>query len=389
MIEDEKGLITWFTRNPVAANLLMALLVVAGLLTAMEIRKESFPDLATRAVNVTVAYPGATPSGVEDGVLLKIETALKGLEGVKRITATAYEGVGIVRIEAKNNADMEKMKDRIRSRVDSVDSFPVDAESPEISEEVMKTEVLWLTLSGDLSHGGMKELAERLKDRLAAEEGISQVELEGIREPEITIAVEEETLINYGLSLDEVAKAVRNGTVELSAGTLRTDGGEIRIATGEKPVTAEDFRRVPVITLRNGARVTLSDLSTITDGFAEDDEFLRVNGKEAVGLQIFRTGDQSTLDVARDVKAFVEKVRPGLPSGVKLELLADMSVMLKNRIDLMLRNMAMGTALVFLSLALFLRVRIAFWVMAGIPVCFLGTLWLMPVIGATVNMVTL
>ncbi len=389
MIKEEKGLISWFTGNPVAANLLMALIIIAGLLTAVDIRKESFPDLTAKAVNVSVTYPGATPTHVEDGVLLKIESALKGLEGVKRITATAYEGGGSVRIEASNHTDMTKFKEEIRSRVDGVAGFPADAETPEISEEVMKTQVLWVALSGDMGAGGMKKLAERIKDRLAEEMGISQVEIEGIREPEITIAVDEETLIAYGLSLETVAGAVRNATVELSAGTLRTDGGEIRIATGEKPLTADDFRRIPVITQRGGARVLVSDLATVTDGFAEGEEFLRVNGTTAVGLQIFRTGEQSTLDVARDVRAFVDGIRPDLQDSVNIHILADTSVMLKSRIDLMLRNITMGTALVFLSLALFLRVRIAFWVMAGIPVCFLGTLWLMPMSGATVNMVTL
>lgn len=388
MDNESRGLIAWFANNPVAANLLMGFLIIAGLFTAYNIRKESYPDMKTRAINVSVVYAGATPSEVEESVIKKIESALRGLDGVKKITAVAYEGLGTVRIQARNNADMQSLLDKVKARVDSVGGFPDSIERPRISEEVYKSEVLWLALYGNVPHETLKKTAELLQDKLSAEEGISQVNIEGAFRPEIAVHVSETALRNYGITFNDVVDAASRATIDLPAGSLRTESGVIRLKTGDRSYRAADFKHIPVIIDRDGAKVPLSAIAEIKDAYEESDEFLRIEGKSGVGLQVFRTGEQSTLEAAQRVKDFLKRTRPELPEGVQVKVVADMSIELKDRLKLMVKNIVMGAILVFIALALFLRVSIAFWVMLGIPVCFLGTFWLLPYFDDTFNMIT-
>lgn len=389
MHSDSRGLIAWFTHNPVAANLLMGFLIFAGLVTASQIRKENFPDMKMRAIDVNIVYPGATPADVEEACVRKVESALRGLEGVKRITSTTYEGAGVITVEAKNRVNMQRLLDDVKSRVDGVTGFPDSMERPQISEQIYKSEVLWLALSGDVSHETLKKTAELLQDKLMSEEGVSQADIQGAFQPEIAVHVSESALKAYGLTFDEIVQVLYNAAIDLPAGVIRSDNGEIRIKTGDKTYRAADLKNIPVIVKRSGAEVPLHVLAEVKDQFEESNEFLRIDGKNGVGLQIFRTGDQSTMEVARKVENFVKRVQPELPDGVRLKIIADMSVELKDRLNLMRNNMLMGAALVFIALSLFLRASIAFWVMAGIPVSFLGAIALMPFVDATINMITL
>ena len=391
MQDDHSGVIAWFVKNPVAANLLMLFIAVAGIISAIQIRKEHFPDLKARAINVSVEYPGATPSEVQDSVVKKIEMAIRGIDGIKRITSVSSQGSGTVYIEAKNKVGIQDLLDKVKSNVDSISSFPPSIERPHINEEIYKSEVLWLSLSGEVSHSLLKTTAETIKDRLASEEGISQINIEGTLIPEISIEVSEEILQKYNLCFSDVLDAVSKATTEIPSGNIKTTNGEIRIKTGTKPRWEKDFLDIPIISKKSGARVPLSSIASISDGFEDSNEFLRIDGRTAVGLQVFRSGDQSTLEISKKVKSFVAEIQEQLPSGLKLEIIMDTSIELKDTLNLLLKNLFMGSILVYVSLAIFLRPSIAMWVMIGIPISFLGTLWLMPFpfIDATVNLVTL
>lgn len=388
---EQNSIIAWFTRNPVAANLLMFFFMLAGVLTAIQIKKEAFPEFETEIISVQVAYPGASPADVEEGIVKKVEDALQGLEGIKEIEASAYEGYADVSVKAKTGVDMNELLDKVKSRIDGIDSFPDETERPVVSELIIKTEVLWLVLYGDLDDKNMKTLARLVRDDLLAEKGISQVNIVGTKPFEISISVSENSLKKYSLTFDDVVNAVATGSVDLPGGSIKTKGEDILLRSAGKAETGSEFENLPVITKPDGTIVRIKDVATVKDGFAEEDWFLRYNAKNAVGLQVFRTGDESTLSVADAVKDFVEKNKNLLPAGVSFGIMADMSVPLKDRLELMMKNMAMGSVLVFISLALFLRIRIAFFVMLGLPVSFLGALWLMPLpfIDASVNMITL
>ncbi len=388
---ESNSIIAWFAKNPVAANLLMLFFILAGIVTALQIKKETFPELETGKISIQVAYPGASPADVEEGVVKKVEDALQGLEGIKEIKASAHEGFANIYVKAKTETDMSKLLDKVKSRVDSIKSFPGETERPVVSEIIIKIKVLWLILSGDLDDGSMKIFARQVREDLLSEKGISQVDIIGTRPFEISINVSENSLKKYSLTFDEIVSAVASGSVDLPGGSIKTKGEHILLRSEGKAKTGRDFEKLAIITKSDGTIVRLKDVAEVKDGFTEDDRFLRYNGKNAVGLRVFRTGNESTLSVAKAVRKFVEKNKKLLPGGVSSVIMADNSVYLKDRLNLMIKNMAMGSVLVFISLALFLRIKIAFFVMLGIPVSFLGALWLMPLpfIDASINMLTL
>ncbi len=385
------GVIAWFAKNPVAANLLMLFFMLAGIVTAFQIRKETLPESRPGIILIQVAYPGASPADVVEGVVKKIEDALQGVEGIKETEATAHEGFADIAVKAETGTNINALLDRVKSRLDSIASFPGEAERPVVSELVIKTQVLWLILSGELDDGNMKTLARQVRDDLLAEKGISQVDIIGTRPFEISINVSEDSLKKYSLTFDDIVSAVASGSVDLPGGSIKTKGEHILLRSEGKAKTGRDFAELAIVAKTDGTIVRVKDVAEVTDGFTEDDWFLRYNEKNAVGLQVFRTGDESTLSVAEAVRNFVEKNKTLLPQGASAVIIADTSVHLKDRLNLMMKNMAMGSVLVFISLALFLRMRIAFFVMLGLPVSFLGAVWIMPLpfIGASINMVTL
>jgi multidrug efflux pump subunit AcrB len=385
------SIIDWFTRNPVAANLLMLVILVSGIVSAVHIRKEFFPEFATGTIHISVAFPGAAPEDVEQGVVVKVEEALQGVDGIKKITASAHEGLAALQVRVLNGYTVDTIMDRIKSRVDGITTFPDEAEKPVITEETTRDGVLWLILSGPLSEKALKSLAQQVKDELTRDPHISQVEIHGTREREIRIELSEAAMSKYGLSFDAVADAVRKNSLDLPAGTLETQSGDLLLRTNAQAYTAKQFEDIALVTRRQGGRVSLGQVARVIDGFEEADWFLRFQGQSAVGLQVFRVGSQSTLDVAAAAKSYAMRKAAALPPGVELTAIADTSIMLRDRLDLMLKNLGWGGLLVFISLVLFLRFRVAFWVMAGLPVCFLGTIWLMPTppIDISINMITL
>jgi len=385
----DQGIIAWFTRNTVAANLMMGLIVVSGLLVLPIVKKEVFPELTVAVVAASVAYPGASPNEVEESICQRIEEAVQGLTGVKRVTSTASENVGAVSIEAISGFDVSQLLADVKNRVDAIDTFPEEAEKPIVQQVLIQKQVINVAISGDTDERSLKELGQEVRDDLARLPQITQVELTNVRPYELSIEVSEDQLRRYGLTFQQVANAVRQSSLDLPGGTIKSAAGEIQLRTKGQAYVGAEFEQLVLLTRRDGSRVTLGDVATVVDGFADTDLSSRFDGKPAVLVQVFRVGDQSVLEVAAAVSDYVASAQPRLPTGITLTTWRDQTKLLESRMSLLLRNAATGLLLVFLVLALFLRFKLAVWVSLGIPVSFLGAIALMPTFDVSVNMVSL
>lgn len=384
-----KQLVAWFAKNHVAANLLMLVIIFAGLITIPGIKKEIFPEYSTDLVSISVEYLGAAPEEVEEGVCVRIEEAIYGLDGIKKITSTASENVGSVLVELLDDADMSRVLEDIKTRVDGIDTFPEEAEEPVVQEVLARNQVLNVAVSGDTDERTLKVLGERLRDEISSLPGITQVFLTSVRPYEISIEVSEESLRRYGLTFDQVANAVRRSSLDLPGGSIKAGGGEILLRTKSQAYRGHDFEDIVLVTRPDGTRLMLSDVATVIDGFRDTDQSARFDGHPTVMLQVFRVGDQNALEVAAIVKNYLAEAEGRLPEGIELTPWWDRSRYLQSRLDLMLRNARTGYILVFLLLAFFLRFKLAWWVSLGIPISFLGAIWLMPGLDVSINMISL
>jgi len=383
------GPIAWFIRNGVAANLLLLIIVVGGFMTLPSIRKEVFPEFSSDMISIAVVYRGAAPQEVEQAVCVRIEEAVYGLDGIDRIRSTAAEGAGSVVVELLPGADARRVLDDVKARVDAIDTFPVETEQPVIQEIILRTQVISVAVSGDADEWSLKRIGEQVRDELSNLPGITQVQLVVARPYEISIEVAEATLRQYALTFDEVARAVRQSSLDLPGGSIRTEGGEFLLRVKGQAYRAPDFERIPLRTLPDGSRLRLGQVARVIDGFEEDPQAARFDGLPAVAVQVFRVGDQNALTISATVKEYIDQAGDRMPDGIHLTAYQDYSQYLESRLELLLRNGRNGFILVFLVLALFLRFRLAFWVSIGIPISFLGTLWLMPTLGVSLNMLSL
>ncbi len=386
---ERRGPIAWMAGHTVAANLAMAFFVVGGLIALTNIKQEVFPDFETDQVSVSVVYPGASPEEIEDGILLAVEEAVRGLEGVDEVSATAREGVGTVLIDALTGYDVNLLAQDVQAEVDRITTLPDDAEEPVVRAIVRSRGVLNVVLYGDVSERTLRELAERLRDELLQDPDITRIELAGVRNLEIAIEVPEENLRRYGLTLQEIANRVRNASVDLPGGGIKTEGGEVLVRMKERRDYGRQFAQLPIVTADDGTEVLLGEIGTVTDGFEDSDRYATYNGKPAALVEVYRVGDQTPLTVAAAVRERLVDYRPMLPPGVSTAIDRDRSDIYGQRVELLTRNMGIGLALVLVLLGLFLEVRLAFWVMMGIPISFLGSFLFLPSTGVTVNMVSL
>ena len=383
------GAIRWMAKNHVAANLLMLVFLVGGVLLAPKITQEVFPEVSLDMIRIVVPYPGAGPEEVEDGILLKIEENLTGVDGIKEIRATAAEGVGTVLVEVREGMDADKVLQDVRSEVDRITTFPRDAEEPLISKIVNRREVISVVVHGDVSERSLREWAEQVRDDLLADPRITQVDLGGVRPFEISVDVPEENLRRYNLTLEQVAQQVRRASLDLPGGAVRTEGGEILLRTKERRYAGAEYADIVVLTAADGTRVRLGDIAVVRDTFMETDTSATFDGKPAAMVRVYRVGDQKPTEISRIVSAYVEEKGAMLPPTVKIATWNDTSELFESRMNLLLKNAAIGLVLVFLVLGLFLEIRLALWVMLGIPISFLGTLFLMPFLGVSINMISL
>jgi len=384
-----KGPIAWMARNSVAANLMMVVILVGGGLGASRIKQEVFPAFDLDLIRITVAYPGASPEEVEQGIVLAIEEAVRGVDGVKRVTSGASEGGGAVRAELLVDADPDRALADVKAQVDRIRSFPAEAEDPQIAIVGRKQRVISLVIAGDQRLQTLQEIAERARVEMLNRKGITQVEVEGVPPQEIAIEVRRERLEEFGLTLNDVAAQIRLASLELPGGGLKTEGGEILVRVSDRRESAADFGAMILRSTASGGSVRLEDIATLRDGYAESDESSFFNGQRAVRITAYRVGNETPQDVATAVRLYTEELRLELPANVTLDIWSDDSELLRGRIDLLVRNARLGLVLVLLTLALFLNLRLAFWVALGIPISFLGVFLLMPGFDMTVNMVSL
>lgn len=384
-----KRAIAWFAENSVAANLLMILILGSGALTISKLRMEIFPEFAADMVTVSVPYPGAAPSEVEEAICVRVEEAVQGIEGIKKISSTANENSGTVTIEAVADYDIRRMLDDVKSRVDAIDTFPDEAEEPVIKEVVLRRQVIYIAVSGQADEASLKTIGEMVRDDIAEIPGITQVSLTSARPYEISIEVSESALRRFGLTFSEVANAVRRSSIDLPGGSIRADGGEILLRTKGQAYIGEEFGNLVLRARPDGSHLRLREVARVVDGFAETDEFARFDSEPTVIVQVARIGDENALQIAEDVKAYVNSALTRVPEGITLTTWADFSRVLRGRLNLMLWNGLVGFILVFLALTLFLRLRLAFWVALGIPISFLGAIGMMPSIDASINLLSL
>ena len=385
----KKGAIAWMTNHSVAANLALVALLVGGYFSLKTVQKEVFPDVNPDIVSVTVAYPGASPEEVEQGIILAVEEAVRGLDGVDEINSTASEGAASIRIELLEGENLDKLAQDVQSEVDRIITFPLDAEEPEVSVLSRRRNVVSITLYGDVSDHILHGLGEQVRDQLLQDDDITQVDVSGLPPLEIAIEIPQAKLREYGLTLETVASRLSNASVELPGGGVKTQGGEILVRVKERRDYGHQFAMTPIVTTAEGAQVLLGDIATITDGFEDTDQRARFNGVSAIVLDVYRIGDQSPGQVETAVMARLEEIRPTLPPGVDITILNNMADVYRQRANLLLKNGAIGLVLVFVTLGLFLELRLAFWVMMGIPASFVGSLIFLPGADVSINMISM
>ena len=386
-----RGVIAWFAHNPVAANLLMIIILVVGLGSAFTIQRAMFPTLEVDIITVTMPYPGASPEEVEQGIVLKIEEAINDLDGIKRVESDALESVARIIIEPLDGIDLDTLLRDVKSRIDAVQHFPANAERPIVSQPQVRFPALTLQLSGDLDERSLRAIAQETRRELLTLPEVSAAVVVGDRDPEIGIEIPEAVLREHQLSLQEVADAVARSSLDLPAGAVRTEQGDILLRTRGQAYVQQDFERIVLRSWPDGSQLLLGDIASVEDGFEERQGFSRFNGQYSLGVQVFATGKQDIMDTAKAARAYVENKRASLPEAVTLEVWSDITYYLNGRLGMMLGNLALGALLVFIVLALFLEIKLAFWVMVGIPVCFLGAMAMIntPWIHATLNMISL
>jgi len=399
--------ITWFVRNPVAANILMVSIIVFGLYSVINrIPLETFPAFEQDIVNVTVDYLGATPQEVEQGVSIRIEDAIADLPGIERIYSDSAEGRSLVRVEILKQYDTTKLLNQIKTRVDKISSFPEEAERPVVEQLIRTRDVITVVVAQEATSNGsqsndqlshetsrdevtLRTYAEKIRDEIRNIPNVTQVAMGGIRPWEISINVPESSLRQYDLTLDDIAKVVRSASRDIPGGTIKTESGEILVRALGQAYKKNEFDNIRVISRRNGTSIRLGEIATINDGFNEDPLYSNFDDQHAAFINVTRVGDQNAIELATAVKDYIAERAETLPDGLSLSYWKDSSKIVKARLDTLSRSLIQGIALVLLLLALFLRPDLAFWVSVGVPISFLGALAVMPYFDVTLNLVSM
>jgi multidrug efflux pump subunit AcrB len=393
MATDSYGLIGWFSKNPVAANLLMLLIIAAGFISVSNISKEMFPVGELDQIQVIAVYPGAAPVEVEKAVILPMESAVQGLKGIKKINSTASRDLAVVNLEIESNEDLQEMVSLVENRIDSVVNFPEDMEKPTVKRLTIDEArwVMGIAVAGDMDERTRKRLGQEMRDELLLMDEIKSLILWGVDDYEISIELKEDLLREYNLTLAEVANVLRNSSIDLPAGMIRAAQGNILVRTQGKAYTGEAFANLVVRSQADGTELLLGEIADIRDGFAETNSMVRFDRQTAFNLGIFAADDQDILTISDRVKEYIADKRETLPEGLVIDEFFDVSFHLRGRLTMMLENLALGALLVAIVLGLFLNLHVAGWVMVGIPVSFLGAFWLMPVnpYPVTINVLSL
>lgn len=382
-------MINWFAHNSVAANLLMLMIIAGGILATGSVREEVFPEIELDMINIEVPYLGAAPEEVEEAVNVRIEEQIQGIDGIKEIQSTATEGMGVVMVELQLGADTRRVVDEVKSNIDAITTFPLETEKPIIREMTNTMQVVDIAVSGNVDPFTLKQVTDQVRDELTAIPEITQVKVASAPPYEISIEVSEVALRRHGLTFDQVANAVRQSSLDLPGGSVRTERGEILLRTIGQAYRGAEYEDLVLWTRADGSRLRLGDVATVVDGFEETDQYARFDVAPTMMVSVFRTGEQSALELAALSHEYVANAQARLPEGITLTIWQDSAKMLSQRLSLMLRNGLLGFLLVFVVLALFLELRLAVWVSLGIPISFFGAIALMPGLDVSVNVLSM
>lgn len=384
-----RGAIASMVKNPIAANLIMLLVLVGGFWSAANIKREVFPESVLDIVDVSVGYPGAAPTEVEQGILQPIEDAIQGVDGVKDIISQAREGGGTVQVEFVSGTARTKALQDITQAVDRIRTFPADIERPQVTLRSNRTQVIRIGLHGNVDIWSLRKVAEQLRDQLLVDPNITQVELDGVPSYITHVEIPRHRLREYNLSLSEVAGMIESSSNDASAGTVQSSAGEVLLRVKSRKQWAEEFAGIEILSNESGSLVTLGDIAEIRDGFAEDSRHAQFNQQASVRLSIFRVGEQSPVTVAKAVEATMHDYESVLPPGVGWRIDSNNAEEYRRRFQLVMDNGVIALGIVLLILAVFLELRLAFWVMAGMAISFIGGLILLPTVGVSINMISL
>ncbi|QAR33665.1 efflux RND transporter permease subunit [Geovibrio thiophilus] len=382
------GAVAWMAKNKVASNLLMLFLLVGGIFMMLNTKQEVFPDSEKDIINITFEYTGASPSEIEEGMVLPTEDAVSSLHFVNKITSVAGEGSGSVSIELIKGMDRQQALQDVKSEVDKISTYPDEAETPDVELEIRRREVLTVSVYGDVNEEALRFYADRIKNGLLATEGITQLEYVAVKDREIAVWIPEETLRKYSLTLRDVSDALRGNSMDYPSGTLETESGDIKLRMYDKRRIGSEFGSIPVVSSAGGGTVLLGDIAEISDGFEEQDILERFNGAPSISIDVYRVGKQTPASVSERVHETIDKITASFPESVKVVIWDDRSEQLQNRIDLLMKNAAFGLSLVVLILAVFLETRVALWVALGIPISVFGSFYFLNLAGASINMIT-
>ncbi|PSW44745.1 efflux RND transporter permease subunit [Photobacterium leiognathi] len=387
----QKGLIAWFADNHVAANLLMLVVMLGGLFSISLINKEIFPAFALNRIMISASYPGASPEDIEQSINVKIEQSLDNVKNIKRIQSVASQGSASLTLELESEADLEQVLDDVKQQIEAISTFPVNMETPLVKRAEFTSNVVFISLYGNLNERQLKEYAKQIRDDILQQTEASDVVVSGVKDYEIAIDVSENALRKYGLTFEQVAQVVQQRSIDLPGGMIKAKDGDLLVRTNGQLYNGDGFSSIVLQTRPDGSRLYLSDVATISDGFIEDRILNRFNRERAAVIQVRNLTDEDATKIAEQVGKYVEQAQTKLPTGVYLDSWGDMSHYLEGRLNMMLSNMFYGGILVFIILALFLDIRVAFWVILGIPFCFLGTLLFMPtpLVAVSINLISL
>ena len=382
-------MIAWFAKNGVASNLLMGIIIVSGIFSIRGLKMELFPDFDLDIVTVYVQYPGAAPLEVEDGICKQIEEKIWDLKGIKEMVSYARENYGVVSVQVLRGTDAKTLADEIKVRVDSIATLPKEAEKPTVEVATQKRRVLALAIHGQCDEKSLRKLADESIKDLTNLPGITQVQIIGIRKPEIGIEISEQSLREHNLSFSTIAQTIRTSSVDTPGGVARTSSGETLLRSMGKARVGKEFEKIQLLPSTDGSNLSLGKLAKVKDGFQDNILYTRFQEEPAVTLRVYRVGEQNPIDISEKVNAYVKEVESSLPSGVSMTVWQDSSYYLKGRLKMMIRNALQGLLLVFLVLSFFLRPSLAVWVALGLPISFMGAFASMGLMGASINLVSL
>ena len=380
--------LTWFTDNPVAANLMMAIFVAGGFISLASMHKEEFPNIEPGIVQIQIPYLGAAPEEVEEAVCIRVEEAIEGVDGMDRFFSTSRESMCSVMVEVSQNADITTVLNDIKGKVDAISTFPAETEKPIVSSMQFRGQTISLAVHGKTDEATLKLLAEEIRDDISLLEGISQVSVTYARPWEISIEVSEQTLRQYNLTMSQIANAIRRASLDLPGGSIKTQGGEILLRSKGQAYRGPDFEDIVVVTRPDGTNIEIGDIAVVKDAFQEGFLRAKFDGERSVAVTVYRVGQEDTITSANSVKQYIEEKRVQLPPGISLTVWIDESIALDRRISALTKNAYAGLALVLLILTLFLRFKVAIWVAAGIPIAILGAIWMFPLVGINISSLT-